>query len=540
MRIIYLLIVFLTVFYNCKKDNIAEYDIVVYGATPAGIIAAYSAASTNQKILIIEQTDHIGGMNTSGLTTAEVEHMTKESITGFAREFYIKMGKEFPDGYFETFSMGRKLNFKKGDPAFFFESHVAEQVFLEMLEKKNVEVIFNKYVTNVKTKENVIKSIELNDSNYISGKIFIDCSYEGDLMAKAGVSYTYGRESISTYNESLAGIRLIDDTIFTKTVDAQDESLPLFSKYDTIIEGKGDKKVMTFNFRPTMTRVEDNKKDIYPPEDFDSSDFDFLADYLENYPETNIWDLIGIYKWGNNKAEFNNKQSSVISLGLFGGNTDYIEADYAKRKDIYNAHKYYTLGFLYFLANDSRVSEKLRKQTREWGYAKDEYTDNNNFPYYLYIREARRMIGEYVHKQSDIFINREKDDAITLGSHWIDCHHVQRIAISDSSFTNEGRIWEKVKKPYEISYKSIIPIKSECVNLLVPVCLSASHVGFCSIRVEPTWMQLGHVAGTAAAIAANMNKTVQDIDITLLQETLRKQGMIIKHRNIDLINDDNN
>ncbi len=278
-----------------------------------------------------------------------------------------------------------------------------------------------------------------------------------------------------------------------------------------------------------MTQVPENKVAITEPPNYDASQFELLKDYLITYPDTRLKDLFGIYNRGSSKYEYNNKQDAVISLGLFGGNVDYPDASYERREEIYQAHKDYTMGLLYFLGYDPSVPKPLREEMRSWGFCKDEFVDNNHFPYYLYIREARRMIGDFVMTQADILENRTKKDAVALGSHWIDSHHVQRVAISDTFFTNEGRIWHKVTEPFEIPYRVLLPKKEECTNLLVPVCSSLSHVAFCSYRLESTWMQMGHVAGTAASLALIKANQVHAVDISDLQQQLADEGMILKN-----------
>lgn len=512
---------------NCSSKQ-PDYDVVVYGGTPAGVIAAVAAARNGASVVLIEQTKHVGGLNTSGLNTAESEHMINKAITGIAREFYVRMGKHFSPEYFETFGNGRGLNFQPGDPAFFFESHVAEEVFNQMLSEAGIEVIFEAYVKEASKSGNQIASIQLDNGRYLSGKIFIDATYEGDLMARSGVNYTFGRESQDKYNETYAGIRFVDDTLYGRTVDENGKLLPYFTKNEGLISGAADHRVMNYNFRPTMTKDPDNFVPVTKPENYDPKQFSLLSDYLSKNPDTRIWDLIGVYRRGNNKFEFNNQQHSTISLGLFGGNVEYPDADYEKREEIYQAHKDYTLGYLYFLGHDESVPGQLKEDMLSYGFCKDEYQDNDHFPYYLYVREARRMVGDQVFTQHDILENRTKEDAVALGSHWIDSHHVQRVAISDTSFTNEGRIWHKVTKPFELPYSIILPKKEESANLLVPVAASTSHVAFCAYRLESTWMQMGHVAGTAAAMAIKSGKSPHEIAVPELQQQLKNEKMTLK------------
>lgn len=520
----------LLMFHCSSKDT--DYDVVVYGGTPSGVIAAVAAARNGASVVLIEQTRHVGGLSTSGLNTAEVNHMINQSITGIARDFYTMMGEHYSTKYFESFGHGKKLNFKPGDPAFFFESHVAEEVFNEMLSEEGIEVVFEAYMEDVSKSKNQITSIHLDNGRDLSGEIFIDATYEGDLMARSGMHYTYGRESQEKYNESYAGIRFVDDTLYGRTVDENGKLLPYFTKNEGLIPGAADQRVMNYNFRPTMTKDPDNFVPVTKPENYDPRQFSLLSDYLSKNPDTRIWDLIGVYRRGNNKFEFNNKQHSTISLGLFGGNVDYPDADYEKREEIYQAHKDYTLGYLYFLGHDQSVPGQLKEDMLSYGFCKDEYQDNNHFPYYLYIREARRLVGDSVFTQHDILENRTKEDAVAIGSHWIDSHHVQRVAISDTSFTNEGRIWHKVTEPFELPYSIILPKNKECANLLVPVAASTSHVAFCAYRLEPTWMQMGHVAGTAAAMAIKSGKSLHEIAVPDLQQQLKNEKMILKIKDL--------
>lgn len=487
------------------------YDVVVYGGTPSGVIAGVAAAREGSKVLLIEQTKHVGGLNTSGIGTAESEHMIEESISGLPLEFYSRMSKFYG----------------KSKTEFYFESHVAEQTFNEMLKEAKVDVIYEAFVNKVSKKGVAIQTISLTNGQKIRGSVFIDATYEGDLMARAGVSYTYGRESKEMYNESLAGIRFIDEPIEASPYDDLGKLLPGFVERNTLVEGQSDKRVMNYNFRVMMSSNTDRV--AFPkPVKYDPKRYILLKRLLKSSPETKFRDIIDMYSWNypNGKYETNNKQKSVISLGHFGGNVEYPDGDYKKREKIYDDHKNWTLGLLYFLANDPSVPQKLHDEVNQYGFTADEFKDNGNFPYYLYVREARRMKGVLVQTQKDILDNRTKPDAICLGSHWIDCHHVQRVAVSKTQFVNEGRIWEPISKPYEFSYRTITPKKEECSNLLVPVCLSVSHVAFCSARVECTWMQLGNSAGIAAALAVKQRKPVQDLKINDLQTSLTQRGII--------------
>lgn len=490
----------------------ASFDVVVYGGTPGGVIAAVAAAREGAKVILIEQTKHVGGLNTSGIGTAESEHMIEETISGLPLEFYSRMSQFYG----------------KTKTEFYFESHVAEKVFNDLLAEAKVKVIYEVFVQKVSKKNAAIHTITLSNSTTVTGKVFIDATYEGDLMARSGVSYTYGRESKDQYGESLAGVRFIDTPIEASPYDDNGKLLPGFVERSTLTEGQADKRVMNYNFRVMMS-TRDDRVPFPKPERYEPKRYILLSRWLKNEPNVKFKDIIDLYGWNypKGKYETNNKQKSIISLGHFGGNVNYPDADYPERQAIYDDHKNWTLGLLYYLANAPSVPRSLHDAVNQYGLTGDEFKDNGNFPYYLYIREARRMKGELIQTQKDILDERTKPDAICLGSHWIDSHHVQRVAVSKTQFVNEGRIWEVLTKPYEFSYRTILPKQQECTNLLVPVCLSVSHVAFCSARVECTWMQLGNSAGIAAAMAARQKKSVQKLSTTELQTNLKKRGVIL-------------
>lgn len=513
---------------SCAADASGEkrYDVVVYGGVPGGVAAAVAAARNGAKTLLIEQTRHVGGLSTSGVNTSEIEHMLEPTYGGIAMEFYRRVGKHY----------GLDL------PQYRWESHVAEQIFLDMLREAGVEIWYEKFIDRAAIENARIKSITLTDGTSVAAKIFIDASYEGDVMARAGVACTFGRESIKQYDEPLAGIRLQDKDIEASPYDENGALLPGFVPLEGLVAGEGDKKVMNYNFRLTVSKGPD-RVPFPDPQFYSQRRYLLLSRYLKSRPETTLKDLIDLYPFPSGKYEsdgkgrvkpvptdkweLNNKQNAVISLGHFGAQFDYPDGSYARRKAIIDDHKNYTLGFFQFLRTDPSVPDSLRREVAKWGLAPDEFKDNNNWPHYLYIREARRMIGRHVMTQHDIQRDRKKDDAIALGSHWIDSHHVQRVAVSKTAFRNEGRIWEVTKQPYQIPYRCLMPEAKQCQNLLVPVAMSASHVGYCSMRLESTWMMLGHAAGVAAAQTAAAKGAVQDVDVKGLQNQLRKEKQVL-------------
>lgn len=488
-----------------------EYDVVVYSGVPAGIAASIKAADEGVKVLLIEPTGHVGGLSTSGINTAESEHMLKWTIGGFADDFYRKLG----DFY------------KSGRPEYYFESSSAEKVYLQMLASSTVKVHYNANLTKVHKEGEVIKSIELSDGKKVSAKVFIDASYEGDLMAMAGVSYTFGRESKAQYGEEAAGIRFDKKPVNAKTVDENGNLLPGISAHKKDLkEGDAHHGTMNYNFRLTVTMDPEKRVPFPEPEKYERKRYSLLINWLKKNQNVGLKSIIDFYRRRNGKFEMNNKQSAIISLGHFGGQFNFPDASFKEREEIFADHLNYTLGLIYFLRTDKDVPEKIKSELNKYGLHKDEFADNNNLPYQLYVREARRMVGEYVVRQQDVQDERRKEDSIGISSHFIDSHHVQRVAISDSQFVNEGRIWRK-GYAYQIPYRSLLPKKNECTNLLVPGAASFTHVAFCTLRLESVWMITGHAAGVAAAMAVKNEQLVHSVNITKLQDKLRSQKQVV-------------
>lgn len=488
-----------------------EYDVVVYGGVPAGIASSIKAADEGVSVLLIEPTEHVGGLSTSDINTAESEHMLKWTIDGFADDFYRKLGEHY----------------KTGKSEYYFESSVAEKVYLEMLKKAKVKIHFKAHLTKVNKVESNIKAIELSDGTKILAKVFIDASYEGDLMAMAGVSYTFGRESKDEYGEEAAGIRFDRTPVNAKTVDEKGNLLPGISAHvKDLKEGQAHPGTMNYNFSLTVTKDPKKKVSFPKPENYDRKRYSLLIYWLKNNKNARLKSIIDFYGRRNGKFEMNNKQSAIISLGHFGGQFNYPDASHEERQKTIQDHMDYTLGLLHFLRTDKDVPEQIKNELNNFGLHKDEFKDNNNLPYQLYVREARRMIGEYVVKQQDVQTDRRKEDSIGISSHFIDCHHVQRVAVSDSQFVNEGRIW-RMGYAYQILYRALLPKKAECSNLLVPGAASYSHVAYCTLRLESVWMITGHAAGVAASMAIKENQPVHKINIKKLQENCVSKSKLL-------------
>jgi hypothetical protein len=521
--------------------GVAEpFDVVVYAATPAGISAAVAAARAGARVVLLEQTQHVGGLSTSGLVTAESEHMQLASFSGLALEVYRRLGAAYGlDG-----------------PIFYWESKVAERVFEDLLAGEDgVELRLGQHVTNVEAVGGRIGALVLDDGARVAGRVVVDASYEGDVMAAAGVSYAVGREPRSAFGEPLAGIRFVerpeevasfvgevtvDEPVEVAVLDERGELLAGVQPADGMVLGAGDRKPMVYNFRVTLSEGPD-RVEICAPDGYDATRFELLARYLHHRPETRLEEILafspfasGEYSIGPGgrtrcaagaKWELNNRQNAVISLGHPGGQFEWPDAGQEERRRIWEDHRAHNQGLLFFLAHDGDVPAPLRRQMGRFGLAPDEFADHEHWPYQLYVREARRMVGEYVLTQHDIQRDRHKHDAIALGSHWIDGHHVQRVALSPTSFRNEGRIWAQVQDPFHIPYRAITPRAEECETLLVPVCASATKVGFCPVRLEATWMAVGHAAGAAAALAVEHDVAVQRIDRGELRARLHAAGV---------------
>lgn len=506
----------------------ASPDIVVYSGVPCGIAASITAAREGASVVLIEPTKHVGGLSTSGINTAESEHMLKWTIGGFADEFYRRMGRHYEETKAQQTYPHKD---KRLDTIYFFESSVAEKVYLDMLKEAGVEVRYGASVNTVTKEGTTITGITLTDGTKLTAKVFIDASYEGDLMARAGVKYAVGRESKAEFGEEAAGIRFDKTPRKARTVDAQGKLLPGISAWaKDLTEGAAHRATMNYNYRLTVAKDPQFQVPIPAPKHYDATRYSLLADWLRDQTAQKkpmkLYDIIDLYERRNGKFELNNKQSAIFSLGHFGGQFDWPDASYEQRARIEEDHMDYTLGLLHFLATDKAVPAKVQQEMKALGLHKDEFADNSHLPYQLYVREARRMRGEHVMTQHDVQTDRRKPDSIGMSSHFIDCHHVQRVALNEMEFVNEGRIW-RMGYANQIPYRALTPKSAECTNLLVPGAASYTHVAFCTLRLESTWMITGHAAGVAAAMAVKEAIPVQKVNITALQEKLRAQNQVI-------------
>jgi hypothetical protein len=499
------------------------FDVVVYGGTAGGVIAAVSAAREGLKTAILEPGNHIGGMVSSGLSYTDFGK--KEVIGGYAREFYRRVGS--------FYGMPRFGN----DVAWYHEPHVAETIFRQMLNEAGVTLFERRRLrekTGVQKDGAEIREIRMEDGDVFSAKVFMDCSYEGDLMAQAGVSYTYGREGAGQYHETLAGVRertpLHQFGVDIPARDSVGKLLPEISTRSLPPAGTADKAVQAYNFRMCFSEAAENRAAFVKPERYDARRYALFARLIEARTKAEgrvppLSSVLSIGRIPNGKADINNQ--GAFSTDFIGGSWEYPDASYARRAQIWQEHKDYTQGFFYFLASDAQVPEALRNEMNRWGLCKDEFADTGNWPGQLYIREARRMLGEYVMSQKDLQTDLTKPDPIGMGSYNSDSHNVERIVDANGFVRNEGDMQVAVK-PYQIPYRIMLPKKVEAANLLVPVAFSASHVAYSSVRMEPQYMILGQAAGVAASLAIAGGTPVQDIAVGTLVEKLRKQGAVMQ------------
>jgi hypothetical protein len=495
-----------------------EYDICIYGGTSAGVIAAYSAKMMGKSVVLIAADNHIGGLTTGGLGETDIGN--KNAITGLSRDFYRRMG-----AYYGT------------DEAWKFEPKMASKVYEDYISEAQFPILKNQRLKKVKKEGKWISTIYLENSGRpgkgvrcISARMFLDCSYEGDLMAKAKISYTVGREANSVYNETYDGVQFMEGHQFPDGIDPYKISgdpksglLWGISNETLAPNGTGDKKVQAYNYRICLTDVPENRIPITRPENYDSTKYELLLRLIQKTGKTTIYDYFIWSGMPNHKTDINNRNG--FSTDMIGASWDYPEASYKKRQKIVDAHTDYTKGLLYFVGHDLRFPEALRNQMLRWGYPKDEFTQYGNFTPQLYIREARRMVGEYVMTQSNCVGKTVVSDPIGLAAYTMDSHNAQRVVVN-GMVKNEGNVEVGGFPPYPISYRSLTPKKDECANLLVPVCLSASHIAYGSIRMEPVFMVLGQSSAIAAVQAIDTNKAVQDVDVQKILKILNEDPLL--------------
>lgn len=500
----------------------APADLVVYGGTASGVMTAYSAAKQGLHVVLLEPTQHLGGMVTGGLSATDYAYF--QIIGGYTRQFYKEAGSTYGKGDLDH------------PTDFLSEPKVGEAIFNRWLKEAKVDVRLGERLKEhggVEMKGKQVTAFVTDDGQRWEGKVFADCSYEGDAMAEAHVSYTVGREGTEVFHESLAGVRPeTPKHQFLWKVSASDEKgklLPYVDPGPLAAGGSGDKKVQAYNFRLILTNDPANKLPWTKPDGYDASQFALLTRYVQSFKAHTGKDPVlatvtNPVCFDHAKCDFNN--NGPFSTDFIGKSWTYPDGSYAERQKVWDAHVKYTKDFFYFLSTDPSVPQALRDDTNKWGRAKDEFTDNEGWPRQLYIREGRRMSGMYVMHQADLQTERTKPDSIAMGSYNSDSHNLQRVAMPDGSAFNEGDVQVAVQ-PYEISFRSMLPKPEQVTNLLVPVCLSASHVAYSSVRMEPQYMMIGQAAGVTAALAIQGKLAVQQVSVEKLQAILKKDGSIL-------------
>lgn len=501
-----------------------QYDLVVYGGTAGGVATAVAGGRQGLRTVLLEPGDHVGGMVSGGLSGTDVGR--SEVIGSMALEFYWRAGRHY--------GLDKHLQ----QLAWMPEPGVAEKIMREMLSEAKVTLLTRHRLVEkggVVRQGARVTEIRMENGARFQGKVFVDSGYEGDLMAQSGISYTLGREAVSEYGESLAGVRAHTRShqfaVDIPARDADGELLPEISAEPRGEPGSADKRIQAYNFRVIGTTVPENRIAWEKPKGYDPKRYELLArylkaitEYLRRPPVFNEVSLIRVIP--NGKADLNNR--GPFSTDYIGKNYGYPEGSYAERARIWQDHVEYQKGFYYFLANDPRVPKPLQDEARQWGLAKDEFVDTGNWPNQLYIREARRMKGDFVATQKDLQTERTKPDVIGMGSYNSDSHNVQRHVGEGGIVLNEGDVQVPVQ-PYQIPYRIMLPKKSEVENVLVPVGFSASHIAYSSLRMEPQYMIIGHAAGVAAALAIRNNVAVQDAPVAELQKILLAEGGVFEY-----------
>ncbi len=545
---ILIFLVVLTTFSCSSPQKPTEHfsaDVIIYGGTSAAITAAVEVVQSGKSVIVVSPDKHLGGLTSGGLGYTDTGNKTV--IGGLSREFYHWVWLHYNDSaawvwqkHSEYGNKGQGTVAMDGEnrTMWIFEPHVAEQVFEDFVAENNITVYRDEWLdreNGVAKKDGKIESFKTLSGKTFSGKIFMDATYEGDLMAEANVKYHVGRESTATYNEQWNGVQtgVLHHGLFFKSKISpykipNDPSSGLL--YGVSAEppgeyGSADNKIQAYCFRTCMTNHDENRLPFLKPENYDSSHYDLLVRVFD----TGRKDLFNKFDdIPNKKTDTNNH--GPFSSDFIGMNYDYPEASYERRQEIIKEHEEYQKGLLWFVANDPRVPEDIRTKMATWGLAKDEFTDNGNWPHQIYVREARRMIGEYITTENDVLLKREVPKPVGMGSYAMDSHNVQRYITPEGFVQNEGDIGVAPPAPYSISYGSLVPKKEDCTNLFVPVCVSSSHIAFGSIRMEPVFMILGQSAAVAACMAIDKNIAVQDVDYGELKTQLENRKQVLTYK----------
>lgn len=514
------------------------YDLVVYGGTSGGVVAAVQARRMGKTAIVIEPGKHLGGLTSGGLGATDIGN--KAAIGGISREFYQRIKKHYSDPANwkhekpESYRSGRTSEQAQEDAMWTFEPSVAERLFDDMCREMGVVVVKQERLdlkNGVAKQAGQITSIHMESGRTFRGRMFVDATYEGDLMAKAGVSYTVGREANSQYGETLNGVQVKNSTKhqfvagvdpYVKKGDKSSGLLPRVHGGPPGEEGAADKRVQAYNFRMCLTDVKENQIPFTKPEGYDALQYELLLRNFEAGETRSQWHPTMM---PNRKTDVNNNHG--FSTDNIGESYAWPEADHATREKIFQEHIRYQHGLIWTFVSNPRVPEAVRNEVSRWGFCKDEFHDFAGWPHQLYVREARRMVSDVVMTQQHCQGRATADDPVGLAAYTMDSHNVQRYVDSQGHVKNEGDVQVGGFSPYGISYRSIVPKESEIQNLFVPVCLAATHIAYGSIRMEPVFMVLGQTSATAAVLAIDGNTSVQKVDYPKLRERLLADKQVL-------------
>jgi hypothetical protein len=511
-----------------QNGPVQNFDVVVYGATAGGAMAAIAAGQMGMRVALVDPGAHVGGMVSGGLSHSDVDRQEK-LIGGLALQFFHRVATHYalPNGWS-------------------FEPHVAEEIFRSMLKDAHVQLFPGEQIGGVDRRGATIVVLRTIDGRAFHGRAFIDSSYEGDLMKDAGVSYTVGREGQQKYDESLAGrmdllpgvhqfaTPLLSHGLIADDL-APDSVMPRITRQkDLAPTGSGDGRFQSYCFRLILTDNPSDRIAITAPPGYKPEQYELLKRYIRSNPSLKLGGILGINRIPNGKADANS--NGPISLDFLGANLEYPDGTHEVRKEVAQAHLRWAQGLLYFLQNDSSVPPSIQEPVRQWGLPKDEFEDTGHWPYQLYVREGRRMLGEYILTQADLQGSRSKPDAIGVAGYNIDVREVQWLshavylfpAVENRVFT-EGYLSQPVD-PWQIPYRALLPKEKQASNLIVTSCISASTIAYASFRVEPTYMVAGESAGIAAALSIKTKTNIHHLDISQLQKTLRSRGQILSEK----------
>lgn len=550
----FLAIIVLTILfaqYGCVSPaNDKDADVVIYGGTSAAITAAVQLALMDKSVLIVCPEKHIGGMSSSGLGFTDVGD--KRVIGGLSREFYHRVYQHYqneeawkwqPLSEYGNEGQGTTAINDSMQTMWTFEPHVAEQIFEDFIAENNITVLRDEWLDREKgvvMNGKKIKSITMLSGKTFKADVFMDATYEGDLMAAAGVSYHVGREANSVYNETWNGVQKghyhhshnfqqLNISPYIIPGDSTSGVLPRISTKPPGANGSGDEGVQAYNYRLCTTNAEGNVVPFEKPGNYDSAQYELLRRVFRG----GRYSMFGGGKIPNAKRDVNNV--GPFSSDNIGMNYDYPEATYEERRAILEEHINYHKGLLYFWGHDESVPERHRTKINEWGLAKDEFVDNDHWPYQIYVREARRMIGDFVMTENEIMGKNPVDQPIGMGSYTMDSHNVQRYITSEGYVQNEGDLGIDADQPYQIHLGTIVPKKEECENLLVLTAISSSHIAFGSIRMEPVFMILGQSAGIVAALSVEKDKELHALSYGEIKAELLQAGQVLSHVADELI-----